>query len=107
MLIDTNSIIQMTDLRQNLSKISKRVKRGEKLYVSDRGDLCMQLLPVAPSITPYNFTEKSKTERAEKTVDEIEELAQRLAAKGFGKWNSLKAIKKQREDRTKHLLKIC
>jgi len=37
MLIDHNSLVQKTELRQNLAQILARVYKDETLFISDRG----------------------------------------------------------------------
>lgn len=48
-----NSEVGVRELRQNLSKYLARVKEGESLVVTERGDEVARLIPSGPGLNAY------------------------------------------------------
>lgn len=47
------STVGVRELRQNLSKYLTRVKEGESLVVTERGEEVAKLIPSGPALGPY------------------------------------------------------
>lgn len=100
MLIDTNQIVQKTDLRLRLSEIIEEVYRKGKTYIiADRGS-------IKGKITPVSENKKAQVD----LLDQINKLRQendRYFSKTKSKgWISVKLIRKLRQNRTDELMKF-
>ena len=95
MLIDHNSIVQKTDLRQNFAQILSRVYKGETLFISDRGN-------VRAKITVIN-SKTDKKESVEKMMRDLQKIRSQLAKAGWGKENSTTMVRSMRKERSQYL----
>lgn len=93
MLIDTNQIIQLTDLRLRLSEIIDAVYRGKSFIVTEKGKIKAKLIPMQEKNTEV-FTR----------IDQIAARIDKQLRMKKKVWNSVELIRKMREDRTKHVL---
>lgn len=48
-----NTTVGVRELRQNLSRYLEKVKQGETLTVTERGQEVARLVPSAPEVDPY------------------------------------------------------
>ncbi|OGK10204.1 hypothetical protein A2767_02015 [Candidatus Roizmanbacteria bacterium RIFCSPHIGHO2_01_FULL_35_10] len=95
MLIDTNQIIQLTDLRSRLSEIIDAVYQGKSFIITEKGKIKARIIPTL--------------EKSNDVFDRIEKIATRIdkhLKKKTKVWNSVDLIRKMRQNRTKHLLKL-
>lgn len=73
----TASRVGVRELRQNLSKYLTRVKEGESLVVTERGEEVAKLVPSGPAVGPYaelveKFGATVPTARFEDVMAELE-----------------------------------
>lgn len=68
MLIDTNSIISKTELRQHLNLVLARVAAGEEIHISDRGKMLAKIILVDKS---SNTTKLKSNRTSLKQSDEL------------------------------------
>lgn len=71
------STVGVRELRQNLSKYLTRVKEGESLVVTERGEEVAKLVPSGPAVGPYaelveKFGATVPTARFEDVMAELE-----------------------------------
>lgn len=68
--------VGVRELRQNLSKYLDRVKEGEALVVTERGQEVARLIPAGAAADPY--AELAQRFGATVPVERLETIAQRL-----------------------------
>lgn len=95
MLIDHNSIVQKTDLRQNFAQILSRVYKGETLFISDRGNVRAKITLVENNA--------DKMEKVERMMKELQKIRNQLSESGWGKEDSVAMIRKMRKERSQYL----
>ncbi|OGK23561.1 hypothetical protein A2954_02485 [Candidatus Roizmanbacteria bacterium RIFCSPLOWO2_01_FULL_37_12] len=101
MLIDTNQIIQLTDLRTRLSEIIDAVYQGKSFIITEKGRIKAKIIPA-------DLTEKKRKRELFKEITELRKKNDSYFKKSKGKvWNSVEVIRKMRDDRTKHFLKLA
>ncbi len=100
MLIDTDQIIQLTDLRSRLSEIIDAVYQGKTFIVTEKGKIKARIIPA----------QNSNKKKRMRLFDEIIELRNKndeYFKKSKKVWNSVEVIRKMRNDRTRHILKLA
>lgn len=75
-----SQIVGVRELRQNLSRYLDRVKRGEALVVTERGQEVARLVPSGASIDPY--LELAQRMGATVPVARLEDVAARMSTPG-------------------------
>ena len=72
--------VGVRELRQNLSKYLERVKAGEPLVVTERGQVVARLVPAGPVADPY--LEFATRFGSTVPIESLETIAARLYAPG-------------------------
>lgn len=100
MLIDTNQIIQLTDLRLRLSEIINAVYEGKTFIVTEKGKIRAKIIPA-------ETVEKDRRHRLVAEINQIRRKNDHYFTKSKKVWNSVDVIRKMRDERTRHLLKLA
>ena len=98
MLIDTKQIIPLTQLRLRLSQIIDAVEQGRSFVITEKGKIKAKILPP-----------EKKEEEADLMLEELKKLRKendRYYKRAKKVWSSVQLVRKMREERTKHLLKL-
>lgn len=96
MLIDTNQIVQKTDLRLKLSQVFARITSGETLFITERGQIKAKIQPI-----------RNKMIDRKKVLREIiglrKQIDREFRKSGKRVWNSVEIIRKMRNERARRL----
>lgn len=95
MLIDHNSIVQKTELRQNFAQILARVYKGDTLFISDRGTVKAKITLIEHKI--------DKEKKIKKLMGDLKTIREQLASVDWGKEDSTAIIRKMRDERSQYL----
>lgn len=91
MIIDSEHIIKKTDLRQNLASVMSRVIKGDKIFVSHRGNVVAVISSLNVPIEP--------SEHSQKVIAQQKELRKLFSQSRLASTDTTEFIRNQRNRR--------